>query len=239
MSNQSTGSSPVSPVQAATQAPAPSIDLQKNLGVVVPINSPVRPPVAGDDARYRPPVSLEGLIDAAKQEFGDALLASRVYRGEVTLTVRSQEFHLAAKWLRDDPRWSFDFLSDVTAIDWLLRGEGPRFENVIHLYSIAKHHRVRLTTPIESDPPEVASVSNLWPTANFHERETFDLYGIVYIGHPNLTRILMPDDWVGHPLRKDFPLGGTRSFYFKQDTEPYVGETPTMIPRIRKTVSDI
>jgi len=110
---------------------------------------------------------------------------------------------------------------------------------VYHPLSLEYYHRVRIKASVPEDDLHIASVVSVWPTADWHEREVFDMFGIVFDGHPNLSRILMPDDWQGHPLRKDFPIGGARSFYFKRDSQPLAGEPPGMIPRIRVNDSDV
>ena len=89
------------------------------------------------------------------------------------------------------------------------------------------------------ETPEIDSVCDIWSGANWNERETFDLMGIVFVGHPDLRRILLPDDWEGHPLRKDFPAGGTKSFYFKRDSHPRAGEPEGLVPRIQERDSDV
>jgi NADH-quinone oxidoreductase subunit C len=107
--------------------------------------------------------------------------------------------------LRDEFR--FDMLSDVSAVDWLPRD--PRYDVNYHLYSTPLNQRVRVKVQLpEADRPIVPSVVAVWPTADWHEREVFDFFGIIFDGHPNLKRILMPDEWIGHPLRKDYPVGG-------------------------------
>ncbi|MBF6590729.1 MAG: NADH-quinone oxidoreductase subunit C [Ktedonobacterales bacterium] len=111
--------------------------------------------------------------------------------------------------LRDAPSLRYDFLADITAVDWLERE--PRYDVVYHLLSLATRAVVRLKVRVgdgETPSPEVASVTGIWPAADWYEREIYDLFGIRFAGHPNLTRILMPLDWVGYPLRKDYPLTG-------------------------------
>lgn len=101
-----------------------------------------------------------------------------------------------------------DFLSDVTCADYYPRM--PRFEMAYHLLSIKRKERVRLKVRLEGDDPVIESITPVWPTANFFEREVFDLFGVRFLGHPYLRRIMMPEDWEGHPLRKDYPVEGYR-----------------------------
>jgi len=103
--------------------------------------------------------------------------------------------------LRDDPELHFDFLQNLTAVDWAKR---QTIQVVYHLFSYAHRHEICVRVDLPRAAPHVASVVSLWPTANWHEREQFDLLGVVFEGHPDLRRLLMPDDWVGHPMRKDF-----------------------------------
>jgi NADH-quinone oxidoreductase subunit C len=110
--------------------------------------------------------------------------------------------------LRDDPVCPFDFLSDVTCVDWY--PSEPRFEVVYHLLSLPKKERVRLKVRLNSSSPSVDSITPVWQGANYFEREVFDLFGIRFVGHPYLRRIMMPEDWEGHPLRKDYPVEGYR-----------------------------
>ena len=111
----------------------------------------------------------------------------------------------ACTFLRDDPELDFAMLSWIGGIDWLPRD--PRFEVAYNLLSLSRIARVTLKVRLSEENPRVPTVTGVWPTANWHERETYDFYGIEFIGHPDLTRILLPEDWVGWPLRKDSPLG--------------------------------
>jgi len=129
-------------------------------------------------------------------------------RDEMTIYVDRPSIRDACVLLRDDPGCPFNFLSDVTCVDWY--PQEPRFEIVYHLLSIPKKERVRLKVRLNSGSPAVESVTPLWPAANFFEREVYDLFGVRFNGHPYLRRLLMPEDWEGHPLRKDYPVEGYR-----------------------------
>ena len=129
-------------------------------------------------------------------------------RDEMTICVERSYLREACALLRDDAECAFNFLSDITCVDWY--PAEPRFEVVYHLLSIPKKERVRLKVRLESASPVVESLTSVWPGANFFEREMFDLFGIRFTGHPYLRRILMPEDWEGHPLRKDYPVEGYR-----------------------------
>jgi NADH-quinone oxidoreductase subunit C len=134
-------------------------------------------------------------------------------------TVPADQLLSVLEFLRDD--FGFDMLTDITGVDWLPRE--PRYDVNYHLLSMATLQRVRVKVQIpDGDRLEVPSATELWPGANWQEREVYDFFGIVFTGHPNLTRILMPDEWIGHPLRKDYPVGGVPVEY---RIEPaYVGE---------------
>ena len=112
-----------------------------------------------------------------------------------------------ARYLHDDPDLYFDYLVDVCGVDYLGKKE-KRFEVVYHLYSVKHRHAIRLKAEVGEEEPVIDSVTSVWVGAGWHEREAFDLYGIRFNGHPDLRRILMPEDWEGHPLRKDYPLKG-------------------------------
>jgi len=181
----------------------------------------------------------EEIEKAVREKFGDAVVEASYFRGDLALRIEREAVREVCLFLRDAPALRFDYLSSVTAVDFLSFGRDPRFDVVYHLLSLEFYHRVMLKAAVPEDHPHIASVVEIWPGANWHERETYDMFGIVFDGHPNLTRILMPDDWEGHPLRKDFPLGGKTSFYFKRDTQPYAGEPPDLVPRIRRSDSDL
>jgi NADH-quinone oxidoreductase subunit C len=136
----------------------------------------------------------------------EAVEEARAFRGEVTLYIQPQSLRRVAEFLRDAPDLLFKFLADVTAVD--LYPTEPRFEVVYHLLSMAKNARLRLKARLSGSNPRVESMVAVWPAANAFEREVFDLFGIVFEGHPFLRRILMPEDWQGHPLRKDYPVQG-------------------------------
>jgi NADH-quinone oxidoreductase subunit C len=129
-------------------------------------------------------------------------------RDEMTIYVDRASLREACALLRDDEECAFNFLSDVTCVDWY--PAEPRFEVIYHLLSISKKERVRLTVRLDSASPVVESRTSLWPGANYFEREVFDLFGIRFTGHPYMRRLLMPEDWEGHPLRKDYPVEGYR-----------------------------
>lgn len=130
------------------------------------------------------------------------------FRGETTVVVPREHLRRAAEFLLSEPSLRFTFLSDITTVDrYPLE---PRFEVNYQLLSIDRRERLRLRVKLPGNSATVGSVTAVWPTANWHERENFDLFGIQFEGHPDLTRILMPDDWEGYPLRKDYPVEGYR-----------------------------
>jgi NADH-quinone oxidoreductase subunit C len=134
-----------------------------------------------------------------------------VARGEVTVVVERNELLEVLRRLGDDPDLAIDWLSDVSATHWLDRV--PACWVAYHLASRSKRHRLRVKVPLSEDDPVVPSVTGRFPTADWMERELYDLHGVRAEGHPDLRRILMPDDWEGHPLRKDYALGGVGTQY--------------------------
>jgi NADH-quinone oxidoreductase subunit C len=141
-----------------------------------------------------------------KSKFPDAVLNVEEARGEVSVTLKREALLAVGAFLRDDPDYSFRFLVDVAAVDY--NDKIPRFVAVYHLLSHEHNQRMRLKVPLDGDNPEIESVTGIWPTANWHEREAYDLMGINFLNHPDLRRILLPDHWDCHPLRKDYPLEG-------------------------------
>jgi NADH-quinone oxidoreductase subunit C len=162
-----------------------------------PSGPPDPPPPAGV-----PAPSFINRIDTAVP---GSVTAISYWVGDWTVIVRTDRITEVARHLRDDPEAAFDLCSDLTAVDWPLRPE--RFDVVYAVYSTRHRHRVRVKVRVQ-DRQRVDSVSEIWPAANWLEREVFDLFGIPFTGHPDLRRILMPDDWQGHPERKDYPLEG-------------------------------
>jgi NADH-quinone oxidoreductase subunit C len=144
---------------------------------------------------------------AKLREFSpDAVEDTQTFRGELTVFIRRPQLRRVAELLRDEPEFSFKFLADLTALDHY-PGE-PRFEVVYHLLSLDRAERLRLKVRLAGDDPKVDSMVPVWPAANAFEREVFDLFGIQFEGHPFLRRIVLPEDWEGHPLRKDYPVQG-------------------------------
>jgi NADH-quinone oxidoreductase subunit C len=129
-------------------------------------------------------------------------------REEMTIYVGRPYIREACALLRDHREVPFNFLSDITCVDWY--PSEPRFEVIYHLLSVPRKERVRLKVRLDGSSPVVESVTPVWPGANYFEREIFDLFGIRFTGHPYLRRLLMPEDWEGHPLRKDYPVEGYR-----------------------------
>ncbi|HET8642518.1 MAG TPA: NADH-quinone oxidoreductase subunit C [Pseudonocardiaceae bacterium] len=137
----------------------------------------------------------------------DAVQQVTVDRGEITFYVRREHLVPLCRLLRDDPAMRFEMCMSVSGVDY--GTDVPqRLHAVYHLLSMTYRRRVRLEVALAVDDPHVPSIVDVYPTADWHERETWDMFGIVFDGHPALTRILMPDDWDGHPQRKDYPLGG-------------------------------
>jgi NADH-quinone oxidoreductase subunit C len=145
--------------------------------------------------------ALKALLAWNPNAFTDA----RFDCGELTLTVACDTIRAACETLRAA---GYNFFEDMTAVDWY--PSAPRFQLSYHLLSHAYKERIRLRAMLDEAEPSVESITTIWPGANYYEREVFDLFGIRFEGHPNLRRILMPDDWKGHPLRKDYPVEGYR-----------------------------
>ncbi|MCU0493167.1 MAG: NADH-quinone oxidoreductase subunit C [Chloroflexaceae bacterium] len=156
------------------------------------------------------------LLHRVQSAYPAAILASSEFRGELSLVLRPEALLDVAAFLRDEPELNYTFLENLCAVDYL--GREPRFEVVYHLLSVNNSHRVCLKVGAAEEHPLVPSLTPLWPTANWQEREAFDLMGIQFSGHPALERILMPEDWIGHPQRKDVPLGYEEvAFTFNQE----------------------
>lgn len=164
------------------------------------------------------------MADAALQDHGSAPLrrlieampeavqATHAHLGDATVLVDAGHVVDVLRFLRDDADCEFEMLTDLCAVDYL--GETPRFEVVYHLYSVTRNHRLRIKARVAEDPCEIATACDVWPSANWMEREVWDLYGIRFVGHPNLKRLLLYEEFEGHPLRKDYP---------KEKRQPLVG----------------
>ena len=135
----------------------------------------------------------------------EALTDARFDRGELTLTIGEDEIRSAAATVKEA---GYNAFQDVTAVDWY--PNNPRFQLSYHIVSHKYKELLRLRVLVDEANPSVQSITEVWPGANYYEREVFDLFGIRFEGHPNLRRIMMPDDWQGHPLRKDYPVEGYR-----------------------------
>jgi len=143
-------------------------------------------------------------VQKLKDKFGSAILDAREFRGETTVIIPKEKLVEICDFLKANPDLRFNFLSDLTSLD-LFEKRKPRFEVNYQLLSHANRNRLRLKVLVD-EGEKVPSVTGVWSTANWHEREIYDLMGIPFENHPDLRRILTPDGWVGHPLRKDYPL---------------------------------
>jgi NADH-quinone oxidoreductase subunit C len=147
------------------------------------------------------------ILDRLAQQFvAGEILETGSQHGNEWARVALAHWRVVAQFLRDDPTTALNMFIDLTCVDRL--GRTPRFDVVMHLYSVDKKHRVRLLAGVPAEDPSIDSLVTLWPGANWFEREAFDLYGVRFAGHPDLRRILMYPEFVGHPLRKDFPKEG-------------------------------
>jgi NADH-quinone oxidoreductase subunit C len=143
--------------------------------------------------------------NAALIALSTLIVKAKFDRNELTVTVAADNIVEAARAVQ---LAGYNFFEDCTAVDWY--PSEPRFQMSYHIVSMKRKERVRLAALLDGDDPVIPSITSVWPSANFYEREVFDLFGIRFSGHPNLTRIMMPTDWKGHPLRKDYPVEGYR-----------------------------
>ncbi len=148
--------------------------------------------------------------DSLRERFGaEVILGESVHAGQTSVQIAPEQIAEVCRFLKDEQQ--FRRLSGVTAVDW--HPNEPRFEVVYLLHSIERNERLRLKCRVAGAAAEIDSVTGIWANANWYEREVFDLFGIRFKGHPDLRRILMPEDWQGHPLRKDYPVDGYRYDY--------------------------
>lgn len=154
-------------------------------------------------AKYEIPAKAEETVTRLAAQFSDIEWEIVRFRNEVTLYVPRERIVEVCQWCKSE--LGFNYLSDLTGNDWPERE--ARFEVIYHLYSMEHFTRFRLKVRVPEEPCTCPSVTSVWATANWHERETFDLFGIVFEGHPDLRRILLTEEWEGHPLRQDYPIG--------------------------------
>jgi NADH-quinone oxidoreductase subunit C len=179
---------------------------------------------------------VESLAAALQAALGDKLVSAVTALGEVTVVVKAEHLLAVATLLRDAPDLRFEQLIDLCGVDYRNYGEGTwegkRFAVVYHLLSLSHNWRVRLRVFAADDEfPVVDSAIGVWPAANWFEREAFDLYGIVFTGHPDLRRILTDYGFVGHPFRKDFPLSGNVEMRYDPDQQRVIYQPVTIEPR--------
>jgi len=146
------------------------------------------------------------VLEKLKAQFSDAILESNEFRDELTVVVPKERIAEVCRFLKFDAELRYDLLADLCGID--MYTPVKRFGVLYNLYSLKNKHRFRVKTFAEEDDPKVPTVTGVWATANWHERETYDMFGILFTGHPDLRRIYMPEEFEHHPLRKDFPLMG-------------------------------
>ena len=145
-------------------------------------------------------------VQKLRKQFADDIVEVSTFRNEITVEIRAEALIPICLFLRDDRELQFSFLMDLTSLDYPERRD--RFAVIYQLYSLQHNRRLRLRVRVDGDHPSVESVISVWKGANWLEREVYDLMGVQFRGHPDLRRIVLPDDWEGHPLRKDYPLRG-------------------------------
>lgn len=169
-------------------------------------------------------------VEALKEALPDALLDVHLFRDETTLVIKPDQIVAVARFMRDTKGLVFNFLSDISAVDYYPEYNRPgRFGVSYHVYSMLYNRRLRLKVFLPEDEPTVTSVTPVWRAAEWLEREIYDMMGVNFTGHPDLRRVLLPDDWEGHPHRRDYPLGyETIMFSFNKDeinkSKPYAKE---------------
>lgn len=204
---------------------------------------------------------VEILAVKIQERFAEAISNVTIAFGELTVELPPENLSTICRALLDEANFKFELLVDIAGVDYLQYGisewvtekatntgferavddsetlrvipwNKPRFAVVYHLLSVTHNHRVRLRAFVEGDPPFIASVVNIWPSANWYERETFDLYGIVFEGHPDLRRLLTDYGFIGHPFRKDFPLSGNVEVRYDATSQRVIYEPVDIVPRI-------
>ncbi len=179
---------------------------------------------------------IESLVAALQKTFGETLQSCTTDRGEVTVVVAAERLPEVMRALRDRADLRFETLIDICGVDYSTYGdrpcEGPRFAAVYHLLSLAHNRRLRVRAfAVDDEFPVLSSVIGVWPVANWFEREAFDLYGIVFEGHPDLRRLLTDYGFVGHPFRKDFPLSGHVEMRYDPEQRRVIYQPVTIEPR--------
>ncbi len=179
---------------------------------------------------------LERLQDDLRQQLGERLVRMQSELGEITIDVPPASYVEACTVLRDAPQLRFEQLMDLCVVDYLGYGEGlregPRFAVVLHLLSVSMNQRLRLRVWCsDDDMPVVASINGVWNSANWYEREAFDLYGVVFEGHEDLRRILTDYGFIGHPFRKDFPVSGTVEMRYDPEARRVIYQPVSIEPR--------
>jgi len=183
------------------------------------------------------------LADEVREHFEERIEDCQVKVGELTITVGKEQLLDVCRELRDVPPFKFDQLIDVCGVDYLHYGKddqsdiswsGPRFGAIYHLLSVSNNHRLRVKVMLDGEPPIVDSVIDIWNSANWFEREAFDLFGIVFEGHPDLRRILTDYGFIGHPFRKDFPLSGQVEMRYDPEKRRVIYEPVSIEPRINQ-----
>ncbi|KAB2318805.1 NADH-quinone oxidoreductase subunit C [Betaproteobacteria bacterium SCN1] len=182
------------------------------------------------------PQTLQALSLSIETALGDALTQIFVRLDELTLIVRPQRYAEAMRMLRDHPECRFELMIDLCGVDYSAYGDGAwggaRYGVIVHLLSVSLNQRVRVRVfCADDDLPVVASMVDIWPAANWYEREAFDLYGIVFEGHPDLRRILTDYGFIGHPFRKDFPLSGHVEMRYDPTQQRVIYQPVSIEPR--------
>jgi NADH-quinone oxidoreductase subunit C len=147
------------------------------------------------------------VAERLKENFPEEVLSIDEFRGQVSVTIRKHKILAIAKYLHEEPELHFDYLRDLFGVDYLGK-KNPRFEVVYQMYSLKHRHTLRLKAQVPEEGCSIKSVVSVWKAADWNERECYDMFGIKFEGHPDHRRILLPEDWEGYPLRKDYPVEG-------------------------------
>jgi NADH-quinone oxidoreductase subunit C len=182
----------------------------------------------------------QDLAAHAQEMFGESITAVHEFAGQLTLDIRRDRIIEICTTLRDEPSFAFEQIMDVCGVDYLDYGresptgprKGPRFAAVYHLLSLRHNRRLCLRAYLDDESPMIASVTGIWNSANWYEREAFDLFGIVFEGHPDLRRILTDYGFIGHPFRKDFPLIGHVEMRYDAEKKRVIYEPVSIEPRV-------